>query len=166
MTPARQGARGLAGVLPRKAPKPDRPVRHGAHFWLEDEAGMVLLQRRPPRGLLGGTLALPGTAVARRAVVHGGGTGGRTRRGTWHLAGMAEHGFTHFTLRAEVYAARATALPPGGEQRRRQRRSKRCRRCSPAWPGLRQVCLAPGKQAVRCCHGIASDRMTFSYLDV
>ncbi len=54
--------RALQDTLPRKAPRAERPVRYGAHFWVEDEAETVLLHRRPPRGLLGGTLALPGTA--------------------------------------------------------------------------------------------------------
>ena len=35
----------------------------------------------------------------------------------WRRAGTAEHGFTHFTLRADVYAARIPLLPPGGERR-------------------------------------------------
>ena len=36
-------------------------LRYGAQFWLEDQAGAVLLRRRPPEGLLGGMLELPGT---------------------------------------------------------------------------------------------------------
>src|SRR5208282_999839 len=53
---------GIAAALPRRAPKPPRPLRHGAHFWLTDAAGNVLLRRRPPHGLLGGMTELPGTA--------------------------------------------------------------------------------------------------------
>jgi len=110
--------RGLAAVLPRKAPKPNRPVRHGAHFWLQDEAGMVLLQRRPPRGLLGGTLALPGTAWRGEPWSMAEALGAAPAEAPWQLAGVAEHGFTHFTLRADVYRARMMVLPPGGEHRR------------------------------------------------
>ncbi len=55
---------GIAAELPRKAPKKTRPLRYGAHFWLTDAEGQVLLRRRPPRGLLGGMTELPGTAVA------------------------------------------------------------------------------------------------------
>ena len=51
--PCAARARGLQSVLPRKAAKPPRPVRHGAQFYLEDAAGHILLRRRPPRGLLG-----------------------------------------------------------------------------------------------------------------
>ena len=61
-------ARGIAAELPRKAPKPARPVRHGVHFWLIDGRGHVLLRRRPPRGLLGGMTELPGTPWRARAL--------------------------------------------------------------------------------------------------
>ncbi len=52
---------GIAEELPRRAPKPLRPVRYGVHFWLTDADGRVLLRRRPPSGLLGGMMELPGT---------------------------------------------------------------------------------------------------------
>jgi len=114
--PCEARQRGLAGMLPRKVPKPERPVRYGAHFWLEDETGTVLLQRRPPRGLLGGTLALPGTEWRAQPWSEGDALAAAPARAPWRLAGRAEHGFTHFTLRADVYAARVPALPAGGER--------------------------------------------------
>ncbi|MBX6747845.1 MAG: A/G-specific adenine glycosylase, partial [Acetobacteraceae bacterium] len=52
--------RGIQAELPRKAPKRARPLRHGAHFLLTDAGGRLLLRRRPPRGMLGGMLELPG----------------------------------------------------------------------------------------------------------
>ena len=64
--------------LPVKAPRRPRPLRHGAHFWLEDLRGHVLLRRRPPSGLLGGMLELPGDRVACRSLVRSGGADGRT----------------------------------------------------------------------------------------
>ncbi len=109
--------RGLQDALPRKAPKAERPVRFGAHFWVEDEAGTVLLQRRPPHGLLGGTLALPGTAWRSEPWPEAEALAAAPGTVPWRLAGTAEHGFTHFTLRADVYAARVPILPPGGERR-------------------------------------------------
>ena len=69
-------AAGIAESLPRKPPKRARPHRYGAHFWLVDDAGRVLLRRRPAAGLLGGMTELPGTAVARGAVAGDGGAGG------------------------------------------------------------------------------------------
>jgi len=52
---------GIQASLPRKAPKKDRPVRYGVHFWLTDDTGAVLLRTRPYKGLLGGMTELPGT---------------------------------------------------------------------------------------------------------
>jgi A/G-specific adenine glycosylase len=108
---------GVADTLPRKAAKPERPTRYGVHFWLEDERGTALLVRRPPRGLLGGTLALPGTAWRDEAWTPGEALADPPYSASWRPAGTAEHGFTHFTLRADVYAARVVTLPSGGEHR-------------------------------------------------
>lgn len=101
---------GIAGTLPRKSPKPARPLRHGAHFLLRDASGRVLLRRRPARGLLGGMLEVPGTPwrEARwdtpEALAHAPAPAG------WRLLpGLARHGFTHFELEMVLFTA---ALPP------------------------------------------------------
>jgi A/G-specific adenine glycosylase len=109
--------KGIAASLPLRAAKQPRPVRHGAAFWLEDEAGNVLLHRRPANGLLGGMAGLPGTewraapwhaeeALALApAQVH------------WWLAGSVRHGFTHFELRLDLFAARTQRLGLAGPQK-------------------------------------------------
>jgi A/G-specific adenine glycosylase len=97
--------RGIAPDLPRKAPKPARPVRHGVHFWLQDAGGHVLLRRRPPKGLLGGMIELPGTPWraerwnAHEALAHA------PMPASWRDAGAVRHGFTHFELHLALYAA-------------------------------------------------------------
>lgn len=103
---------GTAAALPRKAPKPARPLRHGAHFLLRDAAGRLLLRRRPAKGLLGGMLEVPGTPWrdapwdAGEALAHAPVAAG------WRLLpGLARHGFTHFELEMVLFAA---ALPRGG----------------------------------------------------
>jgi A/G-specific adenine glycosylase len=115
-------ARGLQATLPRKAPKAARPLRHGAHFLLTDAAGSVLLRRRPPRGLLGGMLELPGTpwreapweeaeALSFAPV---------PMPGWRRVSGVARHGFTHFELEMALFAAEGPmppALPDGMEAR-------------------------------------------------
>jgi len=107
-------ALGRAEALPRKAPKPARPVRHGAQFWLIDAAGQVLLRRRPPRGLLGGMLELPGAPwraepwAMPEALAHA------PQPADWRLAGRAEHGFTHFALTMDVYAAQVERITAEG----------------------------------------------------
>jgi len=100
-----QGLRaGIAADLPRRAARRERPVRFGVHFWLQDSAGRVLLRRRPPTGLLGGMLELPGTdwrgnpwgedALAEAPAA-----------ASWRRVGEVRHGFTHFELRIQLYAA-------------------------------------------------------------
>jgi len=91
-------AQGIAAALPKRAKKPERPRRTGLVYVLIDEAGEVLLIRRPPRGLLGGMLALPEEPPAEAA---------------WVDAGAIEHVFTHFALTLNVLAARCAELPAG-----------------------------------------------------
>lgn len=103
---------GIAETLPRKAPKPARPLKRGVHFLLTDAAGRILLRRRPPTGLLGGMLGLPGTPwreegwTAEEAMAFA-----PAPTPNWRpLPGEARHGFTHFELRMTLLAAPA---PPG-----------------------------------------------------
>ncbi len=111
-------AEGIAADLPRKAPKAVRPLRHGAQFWLVDSAGQVLLRRRPPQGLLGGMLELPGTPwrgepwPLQDALTHA------PQPAAWRLAGQAAHGFTHFELHMDIYAAQVPAITADGLLRR------------------------------------------------
>jgi A/G-specific adenine glycosylase len=96
---------GIAAELPRRAPKKLRPLRHGAHFWLTDGAGNVLLRRRLPRGLLGGMTELPGTAWrdapwrVEEVLCHA------PMAADWRPAGQVRHGFTHFELHLDLFAA-------------------------------------------------------------
>jgi len=107
-------AAGIAGTLPRKAPKAARPTRHGAQFWLQDAAGQVLLRRRPPRGLLGGMLELPGTPwrpepwPEAEALTHA------PQPAAWRRMGQAAHGFTHFQLLMDVYTAQVPRIEAEG----------------------------------------------------
>ena len=104
-------AQGIAAGLPVKAAKPERPHRFGAVFLLTDANGCVLLQRRPPTGLLGGMTELPGTEwrlepwsepeVLAHAPVQTG----------WRRLGSVLHVFTHFALTLEVYAGSVDAVP-------------------------------------------------------
>jgi A/G-specific adenine glycosylase len=91
-------AEGRAEAYPVKAAKPARPRRRGVAYWLEHD-GHVLLVRRPPRGLLGGMLALPTEAEPAHAA--------------WQQAGAVEHVFTHFALTMELKCAQAERRPQG-----------------------------------------------------
>lgn len=48
----------IAAILPRRDPKPPKPLRLGHVYWIVDR-GHVLIHNRPPKGLLGGMVGLP-----------------------------------------------------------------------------------------------------------
>jgi A/G-specific adenine glycosylase len=95
----------IAADLPRKAPKPSRPSRFGAHFWLTDQRSNVLLRRRPPRGLLGGMTELPGTPWRAEGWNETQAVALAPMQADWHKVGIVQHAFTHFELSIDVFAA-------------------------------------------------------------
>jgi A/G-specific adenine glycosylase len=92
-------ARGLAGELPARGKKPERPRRRWLAYVLMDEANNVFLEKRPDKGLLGGMMGLPARAPV---------------AADWRKAGEVEHVFTHFALTVDVFFARVPVLPAGG----------------------------------------------------
>jgi A/G-specific adenine glycosylase len=105
---------GNAADLPRKTAKRARPVRHGAHFWVMDGQGRVLLRRRPPTGLLGGMTELPGTAWRDTPWPAAEAQALAPVPGAWRHAGRVLHVFTHFELRLDVYATLTEAIHADG----------------------------------------------------
>ncbi|HKT54235.1 MAG TPA: A/G-specific adenine glycosylase, partial [Caulobacteraceae bacterium] len=99
---------GAPEAYPRRLPKAERPHRHGAAFLLT-RGDEVALLRRPPKGLLGGMLALPTTewraapwsAAEVRAAA--------PAAAAWRRLGAVEHVFTHFSLTLEVWRAEGDA---------------------------------------------------------
>ncbi|ARJ70771.1 A/G-specific adenine glycosylase [Paracoccus contaminans] len=90
-------ALGIAAELPRRAPKAARPLRQGT-VWVAADDDQVLVERRPARGLLGGTLSFPttgwdGTDLPPPA------------EADWRDCGEVRHVFTHFELRLRVLGA-------------------------------------------------------------
>ena len=110
----RARALGMAEELPRKPPERARPLKRGAAFVARDGQGAVYLVRRPEEGLLGGMLQPPlgnwvsafpeqSAALAEAPFV-----------GEWvKRPGIVRHGFTHFVLELEVYAAEFSRRPNG-----------------------------------------------------
>jgi A/G-specific adenine glycosylase len=100
-------ASGAPQTYPRKAEKAARPHRHGAAFLLLREDRVALI-RRPPKGLLGGMLALPSTdwraAPWSPAEIE---TAAPTAA-SWRPRGAIEHVFTHFSLTLQVWRAETT----------------------------------------------------------
>jgi A/G-specific adenine glycosylase len=90
-------------AYPRRQPKAERPRRYGVAYVLTrgDEVALV---RRPPKGLLGGMLALPTSdwmAGPHEPVP--------PFPADWRPAGEVEHVFTHFTLTLKVERAEGDA---------------------------------------------------------
>ena len=109
---------GIAAELPRRAVRPSLPRRFGAHFWLTDATGRVLLRRRPPNGLLGGMTELPGTAWRAEPWAPADALALVPMPAPWRPAGQVRHGFTHFRLQIDLYAARVPQIDADGFLRR------------------------------------------------
>lgn len=92
-------AQGIAADLPRKAPKKPKPTRFGTAWVVRRADGAWLLERRPPKGLLGGTLGWPGTDWSDAP------EGTPPLEADWRDAGEVRHTFTHFHLRLTVQVA-------------------------------------------------------------
>ena len=97
-----------AEVYPLKSEKPKRPVRHGA-VYLATSKGRVGLVRRPPKGLLGGMLALPTTDWTASPLNPSEVLAAAPGSGDWTACGTIEHTFTHFHLVLQVWTAEAPA---------------------------------------------------------
>ncbi len=82
-------AQGRPEAYPVKAAKAAKPRREWTGYWLR-RGDEVLLVRRPPKGLLGGMLALPVEPPAEAA---------------WREVGAIDHVFTHFALTMKVVTA-------------------------------------------------------------
>jgi A/G-specific adenine glycosylase len=104
--------RGIQEQLPVKAPKMMRPLKRGAGFVVIDRTGAVLLVKRPDKGLLASMLEPPlgpweeDFPSRARALKQAPFEAGWTKR-----AGVVRHGFTHFELEIEVYAATVSKRP-------------------------------------------------------
>jgi A/G-specific adenine glycosylase len=114
MGPCSAQQQGVAGELPRKAPKALRPLRHGAHFWLTDAQGRVLLRRRAARGLLGGMTELPGTDWLPEPWSKTAALAVAPMPAPWRAIHTVRHGFTHFELHIVLYSATVPVIAADG----------------------------------------------------
>jgi A/G-specific adenine glycosylase len=102
---------GAPETYPRRTAKVERPHRYGVAYVLTrgDEVALV---RRPPKGLLGGMLALPTTDWRAEDWSRPEAVAAAPAPGTWREVGEVEHGFTHFTLTLRVMRADDGAPAP------------------------------------------------------
>ncbi len=106
----RARASGIAADLPRRAPRQARPVRRGVVHVVRRADGAVLLERRPGRGLLGGTLGWPGDGWDRREGAGEGAEATPPIAARWQTSPVeVRHTFTHFHLILTVRHARVRA---------------------------------------------------------
>ena len=107
IAPCEARAIGTQSELPRKTPKPTKPIRTGTIWLARHPNGMWLTETRPERGLLGGMLGFPGT--------NWDGAGGlEPMPANWQRLGEIRHTFTHFHLILDVMLAHSTATPTRG----------------------------------------------------
>ena len=94
---------GIAQDLPRRSPKPAKPLRRGVMWLAQREDGAWLLERRPDRGLLGGMLGWPTTEWAEDGP---GPAPCPPVVADWQdVPGEVRHTFTHFHLRLSLRLA-------------------------------------------------------------
>ncbi|WP_223115729.1 A/G-specific adenine glycosylase [Paracoccus amoyensis] len=87
-------AAGIAADLPRKAPKAAKPDRTGI-AWVARHGDSLVLEERPAKGLLGGTLAFPSSGWDGCDLPPPGDA-------DWTEIGHVRHVFTHFNLSLQV----------------------------------------------------------------
>jgi A/G-specific adenine glycosylase len=94
--------------FPRRTARPDRPHRYGVAYLLTrgDQVGLV---RRPPKGLLGGMLALPTSDWRAQAWPDHEALAAAPAAAAWRPAGEVEHVFTHFSLNLRLLRAEGDA---------------------------------------------------------
>ena len=96
-------------IKPAKTPKPQR---RGRAFILLDK-GDVWLTRLPPKGLLGGMLALPSDGW--REETYDASRPFPAKASNWEEIGEVRHVFTHFALTLEVWRGELSGKRPDGD---------------------------------------------------
>jgi A/G-specific adenine glycosylase len=91
---AARGA-GNAESLPVKLPRKVKPLRYGVACWIEQD-DQLWLERRPPQGMLGGMLALPGDDWSAVSLPP-------------DAAATVRHSFTHFDLQLAIVRGATSA---------------------------------------------------------
>ena len=105
---------GIAGALPKRAPKVKRPLRQGVAFLLTRSDGAILFRRRPSSGLLGGMHELPSSRWQPAPFDREAALEEAPSRSAWRFHDRpVRHVFTHFALELELAEGMADATPRG-----------------------------------------------------
>lgn len=98
--PIQKFCKAQSDVYPKRAKKAEKPQRIATAYWIENEAGEVLFERRPDAGLLGGTIGLPCTDLKTGAIPQG-----VAMLENDDVVGVVKHIFTHFALTMTIERA-------------------------------------------------------------
>ncbi|MET3525742.1 A/G-specific adenine glycosylase [Phenylobacterium koreense] len=101
-------AGGAPETYPRKAAKVARPHRNGVAYILT-QGDQVALVRRPPKGLLGGMLALPTSDWRTNGWSDAEAMAAAPASADWRSVGEVDHVFTHFSLTLRLLRAEGEA---------------------------------------------------------
>jgi A/G-specific adenine glycosylase len=116
--PLREDCRAAASGAPENFPgrsvKKLRPEKVGAAFFAARADGAFLARRRPERGLLGGTMELPGGAWTVGKIGQVNAEAAPFPANWRRLGGHVEHVFTHFKLQLALFRAGAPQDAPEG----------------------------------------------------
>jgi A/G-specific adenine glycosylase len=100
---------GTQTTLPRKSPKPAKPTRSGILWLARHPDGRWLVEQRPPKGLLGGTIGFIGNGWDPKSAHLA-----APVTANWQETGAVRHTFTHFHAELTVLAATTNARPDHG----------------------------------------------------
>lgn len=98
---------------PKKQSRKPKPKRYGSVFFIEDDAGNILLEKRPAKGIFGGMFVFPGTQWDQKSAVHkpkgSDIEAAAPIKGVWDKSNhTVRHVFTHFDLELDIYYGAAT----------------------------------------------------------
>jgi len=98
--------KGGAELFPKKEPKKVLPHKFGYVYWVTNDAGDVLVHKRPDKGMLGGMLGLPTTdwLIEKAALSHSG------FNNIVSSENYIRHVFTHFSLDLFLFKAKINNL--------------------------------------------------------
>jgi A/G-specific adenine glycosylase len=108
---------GNAEELPRKLPKKAKPAKTGKVYWILNDKGQVLIQKRGEKGLYGGMYQLPTTEWREAGEASEDHPAFVSARALAPVGASVRHSFTHFDLSLEIWQARMAGrtLPEGGK---------------------------------------------------
>ncbi|WP_203413976.1 A/G-specific adenine glycosylase [Entomobacter blattae] len=109
---------GRVADFPQKIKKPKKPKRYGSVYCLYDQEKIVVC-KRPPHGLLGGTLFFPSSEWGSELSLMEKAHSPFLQPVNWKDIGKVEHVFTHFHLQLQLWAHQCVdvSLAAGPDQK-------------------------------------------------